>query len=31
MSLETIDSWTLRANGDAEADKGPFARLLGNS
>jgi len=30
MSLETIDGWTLRANGDAEADKGPFARLLGN-
>ena len=30
MNLETIDGWTLRANADAEADKGPFARLLGN-
>ena len=30
MSLETIDGWTLRATADAEADKGPFARLLGN-
>jgi len=30
MSLETIDGWTLRASADAEADKGPFARLLGN-
>jgi hypothetical protein len=30
MSLETIDGWILRATADAEADKGPFARLLGN-
>ena len=30
ISLQTIDGWTLRATADAEADKGPFARLLGN-
>jgi hypothetical protein len=30
MSLETIDGWTLRATAGAEADKGPFARLLGS-
>lgn len=30
MSLETIDGWTLRVTADAEADKGPFARLLGS-
>ena len=30
MSLETIDGWTLRAAA-AEADKGPFARLLSTS
>ena len=30
VNLETIDGWTLRATADAEADKGPFARLLGN-
>ena len=29
VSLETIDGWTLRATADAEADRGPFARLLG--
>lgn len=29
LSLETIDGWTLRATTEAEADKGPFARLLG--
>jgi CubicO group peptidase (beta-lactamase class C family) len=29
LSLETIDGWTLRAATGAEADKGPFARLLG--
>ena len=28
ISLEAIDGWTLRAG--AEADRGPFARLLGN-
>jgi len=31
MNLETIDGWTLRATADAEADKGPFARPLGNA
>ena len=30
ISLETIDGWTLRATADAEADKGPFAHLLGS-
>jgi hypothetical protein len=29
VSLETIDGWTLRATADPEADRGPFARLLG--
>ena len=29
VSLDTIDGWTLRATADAEADRGPFARLLG--
>ena len=29
MSLDAIDGWTLRATADAEADKGPFARMLG--
>jgi hypothetical protein len=29
LGLETIDGWTLRATTEAEADKGPFARLLG--
>ncbi len=29
ISLEAVDGWTLRA-GDAEDDRGPFARLLGN-
>jgi hypothetical protein len=29
VSLEDIDGWTLRATADAEADRGPFARLLG--
>jgi len=29
VSLENIDGWTLRATADAEADRGPFARLLG--
>jgi hypothetical protein len=28
ISLEAVDGWTLRA--DAAADRGPFARLLGN-
>jgi hypothetical protein len=28
ISLEAVDGWTLRA--DAETDRGPFARLLGN-
>lgn len=28
ISLEAVDGWTLRAG--AEADRGPFARLLGN-
>ena len=28
ISLEAVDGWTLRASG--EADRGPFARLLGN-
>ena len=28
ISLEAVDGWALRA--DAEADRGPFARLLGN-
>jgi hypothetical protein len=28
ISLEAIDGWTLRAG--ADADRGPFARLLGN-
>jgi hypothetical protein len=31
ISLEAVDGWALRAGaGDAENDKGPFARLLGN-
>jgi hypothetical protein len=31
ISLEAVDGWALRAgSGDAEGDKGPFARLLGN-
>ena len=30
ISLETIDGWTMRAGADADADKGPFARLLGS-
>jgi hypothetical protein len=29
LSLETADGWTLRATTEAEAEKGPFARLLG--
>jgi hypothetical protein len=29
VSLENIDGWTLRAGAEAEADRGPFARLLG--
>ena len=29
MGLDAIDGWTLRATADAEADKGPFARMLG--
>ena len=29
LGLETIDGWTFRATTEAEADKGPFARLLG--
>jgi hypothetical protein len=29
VSLDTIDGWTLRATADPEADRGPFARLLG--
>ena len=28
ISLEAVDGWSLRA--DAETDRGPFARLLGN-
>jgi hypothetical protein len=31
VSLDTIDGWTLRATADLEADRGPFARLLGTS
>lgn len=31
ISLEAVDGWALRAGGaEAENDKGPFARLLGN-
>ncbi len=29
ISLEAVDGWTLRAG--AEAERGPFARLLGNA
>jgi hypothetical protein len=30
ISLEAVDGWALRAGaGDAEGDRGPFARLLG--
>jgi hypothetical protein len=29
ISLEAVDGWALRAGDAAEADKGPFARLLG--
>jgi hypothetical protein len=31
LGLETIDGWTLRATADAQADQGPFARLLGSA
>jgi hypothetical protein len=31
VSLETIDGWTLHAGVEAEADRGPFARLLGSA
>jgi hypothetical protein len=30
ISLEAIDGWTLRAAGETDDDKGPFARLLGS-
>ena len=31
ISLEAIDGWTLRAAGETDDGKGPFARLLGSS